>query len=119
MHSNVSFGQNLTKADSVFSHYFKALKLELSKNKNLDKDRFYFDEIILNNGKTVFVNKYANEAIFFFQKLTNINAPAKYIGQSYASFIDRKTLKKWQSWYTKNKKNIRWCDKEKKIYFIR
>lgn len=119
MHSNVAFGQNLTKADSVFSHYFKALKLELSKNKNLDKDRFYFDEIILNDGKTVFVNKYANEAIFFFQKLTKINAPAKYIGQSYASFIDRKTLKKWQSWYTKNKKNIRWCDKEKKIYLIK
>lgn len=115
----VVFGQSPNKIDSVFKHYFKALDLELSKKKNLDKDKLYFDSITLDDGETIFVNKYANEAMSFFQRLTKINAPAKYTGQSYASFIDKKTLKKWKHWYIENRENIRWCDKEKKPHLIK
>lgn len=119
VYSTIALGQNPTKVDSVFNHYFKALNLELSKNKNLDQNRYYFDEITINDGSSVFVNKYAKEAIFFFQRITKINAPAKYMGQSYASFIDKKTLKKWKHWYIENKKNIGWCDKEKQVCLIK
>lgn len=117
--SITTFGQTRNKVDSVFKHYFKALDLELSKKKDLNRDSLYFDKIVLNDGEVVFVNKYANEAMVLLQRLSEIKTPNKYIAQSHASFVDKRTLRKWKHWYIENKKNINWCYKEKKVYLIK
>jgi hypothetical protein len=112
----LSFGQNQVKIDSTFNHYFKALNLELSKNKDLTDNISYFDEIILDSDEKIYINKYANNAITFFQKITNIDAPKKYTGQSLAFYIDEETLSKWKQWYFLNKEKIKWCNKQQIPY---
>ncbi len=114
MFSIISFGQN--KIDSTFNHYFKALELELKENKDLNNNISYFDVINLDDGEKIYINKYANDAIIFFQGITKINAPTKYIAQSHAHYVDKEILKSWKNWYVLNKDKIKWCKRDKKPY---
>lgn len=89
------FGQN--KIDSTFNYYFKALELELKENKDLNNNISYFDVITLGDGEKIYINKYANDAIIFFQGITKINALTKYIAQSHAHYVDEEILKSWKN----------------------
>lgn len=113
MVTSLCLSQNQVKIDSTINHYFKALDLELSKDKDINKDIFYFNQFTLENGEIIYVNKYANKAIFFFQKITKIPAPTKNTAQSLASYVDEETLKKWKDWCSQNKRKIKWYKKEK------
>ncbi|WP_396211399.1 hypothetical protein [Flavobacterium sp.] len=116
MFSIIAFGQNQVKIDSTFNHYFKALDLELSENKNLNENGLYFDEMTLDDGEKIYINKYANKAIIFLQEITKIKAPVKFTAQSLASYVDKETLEKWKHWYFLNKRKIKWCKKDNLPY---
>lgn len=110
----MSFSQN--KIDSTFNHYFKVLELELKENKDFSNNISYFKEITLDDGKKIYINKYANEAIIFFQGITKINAPTKCTIQSQAHYVDKEILKSWKNWYVLNNNKIKWSKRDKKPY---
>lgn len=110
------FAQKEIKVDSTFMHYFKVLDLELKGDKNLRENIRLYDEIILNNGEKVYVNKYVNQAISFLQNISKINAPKKYVGQSMAYYVDEEIINRWKEWYTVNRSIISWCIKKKEPY---
>jgi len=114
MFSLIGYSQS-RKIDSTFKHYFKALELELSPEKDIIKNKEYFNEIELDSEK-VYINKYSNDAIHFLQNISKINAPIKSRGIYMPSYVDEKTLQMWKDWYILNNKKIKWCKKEKRPY---
>jgi hypothetical protein len=104
------------KLISTFNHYFKALELELKENKDLNNNISYFDVITLEDGEKIYINKYANEAMIFFQGITKINAPTKYTAQSHTHYVDEKILKSWKNWYVLNNNKMKWSKRDKKPY---
>ena len=101
------------KIDSTFNHFFKALDLELSTKKDIEKNASYYKEIIIDNEK-FYTNKYAGDAMTFLQEITGINAPVKDTGIYMSPFVDINVVKRWKKWYAQNKRVIVWCEELKK-----
>lgn len=111
----LSLGQNQIKIDSTFHHYFKALELETSGEKiDFSKDGLYYEQVFLDDGEIVSRNKYAGEALTFFEEITKIKAPVKETAIWLSPNVDKNVLMKWKEWYSQNKKKIKWCENLKK-----
>lgn len=106
-----SFGQYQTKIDSTLNHNFKVLEMELGKIKTrkLDNKNFYYEEMILDNGKKVYNNKYVRDAVIFFEDISGIKTPRIQKAQGIYPILDERTYKLWKKWAAVNKKNILWC----------
>jgi len=105
------FGQYQAKVDSTLNHYFKVTELELGKIKidTLDNYKFYYSEIILDDGQKVYVNKYVGDAINFFEDISGIKSPRIHRAQVMCPKLDEKTLELWKNWIGLNREKISWC----------
>ena len=116
---NLSMGQNTTKIDSVFNRNFKIIDFELNLYKitpiEIEKNIDFFHKIDLGDGKFTYTNQYIDDAIVFFENITNIRSPIKRNKSShtkpYQSYVDSDTALKWRHWYNENKDNLKWCKK--------
>jgi len=107
------FSQNDKKIDSVFQHYFKIVEIEL-KQDNLMNYPDLYEEISLGNGEKGYINKYLNEAIVYFEKISKIKAPKEKKGINVVSIVNKDVLNKWKAWYVENEERISWCEKKSK-----
>jgi hypothetical protein len=105
---------NSCKNDSVFKFYFFVFDMEISSFCQHEKYPNFFDTIITENKDTVYINKYAWEAISFMENISKVKAPvSNYEGPGPTVFaINNESVAKWKSWYSKNRKKIKW-DKRK------
>jgi len=103
-----------SKIDSVFNFYFKALEIELTPSP-IDS-HFYIMSIDSIKKDTIYYNRYASDALNFFEKITKINAPIKYGDYSPRKYVNEEILTDWKKWYLKNRDLLFW-DRKKHIVF--
>jgi hypothetical protein len=106
---------NTEKIDSVFKFYFFIFEMETTNCCPPQKYPDYYDSIVIQKtNDTVYLNKYASEAVEFIQKISKIKAPIwSYHNDKPVVFsINPETVDKWKDWYLTNRHRIKWSDKE-------
>ncbi|MFT5892654.1 MAG: hypothetical protein ACI9Y7_002766 [Dokdonia sp.] len=110
---SITYSQNKKKIDSVFTHYFNVVEIELGQ-RNLMDYPYLIEEIDLGNGEKGYINTYFFDAVYFFEKITTIKAPRIHRGQLLIPDITSEILLKWKNWYTNHSNRISWSKRKSK-----
>jgi hypothetical protein len=113
------FCQSDHKIDSTFNFYFTVVEIEANHYApSKYPEYFYKIQHDSNDHDTVYINKYLDRAVNFFQGISGINAPLQENKSSYvrqfSPYVTPEIVLKWKNWYVAIRKKIIWSKNQNK-----
>ncbi len=113
--SNNLSAQKINKIDSVINHYILISKITIGEEDIRKYPNLYEKKIIEGFKDPIYINKYEEESINFFEQLTAINTNKKHRGLYMVKELDKNIFNSWIEWIKIHKGELQWCESKKMI----